>query len=70
MKYFNFRSKIQLDHPLLTNKLGIFCAAGSFLVISGLFAAFVAFPALVDWQIDVNYNLANEESEGFRNFVS
>ena len=43
---------------------------GSFLVISGLFAAYVAFPALVNWQIDVQYDLANEESEGFRNFVS
>ena len=38
--------------------------------MSGLFAAYVAFPAVVDWQIDVHYDLANEESEGFRNFVS
>ena len=48
----------------------VLTAVGSFLVLSGLFAAYVAFPALVDWQIDLNYDLANEDSEGFKAFVS
>ena len=47
----------------------VLTAVGSFLVLSGLFAAYVAFPALVDWQIDLNYDLANEDSEGFKAFV-
>ena len=43
---------------------------GVLLFAGGLACGYLVFPALVDWQIDVNYNLANEESEGFRNFVS
>ena len=36
----------------------------------GFVCVFVAFPALVDWQVDVNYDLWNKESEGYKNFVS
>ena len=43
---------------------------GALLFAGGFLCAFVAFPALVDWQVDLNYDLWNEESQGYKNFVS
>ena len=43
---------------------------GALLFAGGFVCVFVAFPALVDWQVDVNYDLWNKESEGYKNFVS
>ena len=43
---------------------GALIFAGSFVCI------FVAFPALIDWQVDINYDLWDKESVGYKNFVS
>ena len=43
---------------------------GALLFAGGFVCVFVAFPALVDWQVDINFDLWNKESEGYKNFVS
>ena len=47
----------------ITGGLGALIFAGSFVCI------FVAFPALIDWQVDLGYDLWNKESVGYKNFV-
>ena len=48
----------------ITGGCGALIFALSFVCI------FVAFPALIEWQVDVNYDLWNKDSIGYKNFVS
>ena len=47
----------------ITGGCGALIFALSFVCI------FVAFPALIDWQVDLNYDLWDKESVGYKNFV-
>ena len=47
----------------ITGGCGALIFALSFVCI------FVAFPALIEWQVDVNYDLWNKDSIGYKNFV-
>ena len=56
--------------PIKKPCLWVAGGCGALLFAGGFLCAFVAFPALVDWQVDLNYDLWNEESQGYKNFVS
>ncbi len=53
----------------LRNCCGWTLVAGVVLFALGLLCAFVAFPALIRLVVDINLDVWNKESEGYKNFV-
>ena len=51
-------------------KWGILGGTGAVLVILGFALGFGAFPAIITSQVEGNLDLFDQETEGYKNFVS